>query len=60
MSGTRTELACLRSALADLPIVQPITERVDMITTDRLTAWAKAHLESLSPERRAELDKDWI
>ena len=58
MSGTRTELACLNAAIADLPKVQPITARVDMATTDRLTAWAKAHLASLTPERRAELERD--
>lgn len=58
MSGTRTELACLKAAIADLPKVQPITARIDTATTDRLTAWARNHLASMTPERRAELERD--
>lgn len=37
--------------------VGPITIEVDTATIDRLTAWAKAHLATLSPERRAELER---
>ena len=54
-SRARTEAASLSAAIADLPRVQP----VDMGTTDRLAAWAKYHLASLSPERRAELEAEW-
>ena len=33
--------------------------QVDMETTNRLSDWAKSHLESLSPERREALNKEF-
>lgn len=41
-----------------IPTVKPIRNRVDTATTDRLAAWARDHLASLTPERRAELERD--
>lgn len=40
-----------------IPALNAVTACIDTATTDRLTAWAKAHLATLSPERRAELER---
>ena len=58
MSRTRTIAACLASAIDDLE-VKPITAKVDMETTDRIDAECRAHLATLSPERRAYLKGVW-
>jgi hypothetical protein len=44
---------------AYITAVQPIAVRVDHKTTDRIAKWAREHLASLSPERRAELDREF-
>lgn len=49
MSRERTRAACLEASIA------AIRERVARFET----AAAKRHLASLSPERRAELEKEW-
>lgn len=59
MSPARTEAACLKAALADLPRFLPIVEPVDHQTVDRIAAWGRDHLASLTPERRAELQAEW-
>lgn len=51
-SATRTELASLKSAFAKVPAV-------DLTTTDRIARECRDHLASLSPERRAELEREW-
>ena len=56
MTRTRTIAACLASALDEL---KPITAKVDMETTDRIDAECRAHLATLSPERRAYLEGVW-
>ena len=56
MTRTRTIAACLASALDEL---KPITAVVDMETTDRIDAECRAHLATLSPERRAYLEGEW-
>lgn len=54
--GSKTEAACLKAAFA------PVTMPVDI--TDKAAfpeiAEARRHLASLSPERRAELNREWL
>lgn len=59
-SATRTEHACIKDALAPVPRV---TARVVDVMDEHLfpeIAEARRHLASLSPERRAELERDWL
>ena len=55
MAGTRTELAVLKSAMADLPRVKP----VDMDTTNRLARHAQVARLEMGEARWAELSKGW-
>ena len=43
----------------DMAELRPITAVVDMETTDRIDAECRAHLATLSPERRAYLEGEW-
>ena len=54
-SATRTELAVLKSAMADLPRVKP----VDMDTTRRLSRHAQVARLEMGEARWAELNAEW-
>ena len=63
MSKTRREYRMLKAAY-EAGMVRDITPifyapPVDMETTNRLSAWAKEHLASLTPERREALNKEF-
>jgi hypothetical protein len=57
---TRTAANCLTAALAE-PIFKPVPLPVDI--TDEMQfpemALARAHLAAMSPERRAQLEREW-
>ena len=57
-SPTRTRLACLQSALADLPRVSLPVDVTDETQFPEL-AMARRHLAALPAERRAQLEKEW-
>ena len=48
-SKVRTEHTCLKA----------VTAKVDWAALGRLEAKAKAHLATLTPERRAQLEAEW-
>lgn len=60
-SKTRREYRLLKAAY-EAHMVRDITPifyapQVDMATTNRLADWGREHLASLTPERRAELER---
>ena len=58
MTRTRTQLACLKSALADLPRVSRPVDVTDETQFPEL-ALARRHFAALPAERRAELERTW-
>jgi hypothetical protein len=58
MKGTRTELATLEAAIADIRAIEA-NEDEHGAQRWRHTQLAAAHLASLSPERRAQLEREW-
>lgn len=67
---TRTAHACLQSAMADITTRQLVERLECCVIADRIAdtsdatlfpeiAKAQAHLAGMTPERRAELNREW-
>lgn len=55
MTRLRTRAACDRAAAEDMRV----TARTNWPAVNRLARERRAHLDTLSPERQAELQQEW-
>lgn len=56
MTRLRTRAACDRAAAEDMRV----KARINWAAVNRLARECRAHLDTLSPERVAELDRDYL